>query len=57
MGQKLAWAIMRLTLAQLFFKFDLEAAGQVDDFGLQNNYMFWEKRALKVKIRPRGGLE
>lgn len=56
-GQKLAWAIMRLTLAWLFFKFDLEVAGQVDDFGLQNNFMFWEKRALEVEIRTRQTLE
>lgn len=53
MGQKLAWAIMRLTLARLFFRFNLEAAEQVGDFGLQNNFMFWEKRALNVEIQPR----
>lgn len=56
-GQKLAWAIMRVTLARLLFRFDIEAVEQVGDFGLQNNYMFWKKRALEVEIRPRGGLE
>jgi hypothetical protein len=48
---------MRVTLARLFFKFDLEAAGQIDDFGFQSNFMFWEKRALDVEIRARELLE
>jgi cytochrome P450 len=52
-GQKLAWVIMRLTLARLFFAFDLEAFDCVQDFGLQNTFVFWEKRALKVEIRRR----
>lgn len=53
-GQKLAWAIMRLTLARVFFSFNLEAAeGPVHDFGVQKTFIFWEKRVLKVEVRQR----
>jgi cytochrome P450 len=53
MGQKLAWTIMRLTLARLFFAFDMEAVDYVDDFGLQKTFIFWEKKTLKVQLRKR----
>ncbi|CBX97259.1 hypothetical protein IAQ61_007329 [Plenodomus lingam] len=50
-GQKLAWTIMRLTLARLLFSFDLHAAEKPRDFGTQKTYIFWEKRSLKVELR------
>ncbi|KAH7374279.1 benzoate 4-monooxygenase cytochrome-like protein P450 [Pyrenochaeta sp. MPI-SDFR-AT-0127] len=50
-GQKLAWAVMRLTLANILFTFDLTAVEEVGDFGQQKTYIFWEKRPLKVKLQ------
>lgn len=52
-GQKLAWAIMRLTLARLFFTFDMDALEHIRDFGEQNTYIVWEKRPLKLCLRLR----
>ncbi|KAH7065753.1 benzoate 4-monooxygenase cytochrome-like protein P450 [Paraphoma chrysanthemicola] len=49
-GQKLAWSIMRLTLARLLFTFDMKIVDGIEDFGNQKTYIFWEKRPLKVKI-------
>jgi cytochrome P450 len=46
LGQKLAWAITRLTLARLLFSFDLRMVDEPRDFGDQKTYIFWEKRAL-----------
>ncbi|KAJ4331982.1 hypothetical protein N0V87_008722 [Didymella glomerata] len=51
-GQKLAWAIMRLTLARLLYAFDLTAKGSIEPFGSQKTYIFWEKRPLQVQLRP-----
>lgn len=50
-GQKLAWAIMRLTLAKLLFMFDISAVDEVADFGSQKTYIFWEKRTIKIKVK------
>ncbi|KAF3037521.1 hypothetical protein E8E12_007436 [Didymella heteroderae] len=50
-GQKLAWAIMRLTLARLLYAFNLEPTHNVPDFGMQKTYIFWEKAPLKVNFR------
>ncbi|KAJ8113006.1 hypothetical protein OPT61_g4758 [Boeremia exigua] len=49
-GQKLAWVIMRLTLARTLFSFNLSAVDHVADFGEQRSYIFWEKAALRVKM-------
>ncbi|KAJ4986130.1 cytochrome P450 [Stagonosporopsis vannaccii] len=49
-GQKLAWAIMRLTLARILFSFDLKPVHHVADFGKQKTYIFWEKTALRVSM-------
>lgn len=49
-GQKLAWAIMKLTLARTLFSFNIEAVDHVADFGEQKTYIFWEKAALRVKL-------
>jgi cytochrome P450 len=52
-GQKLAMAMMRLTLARLLYSFDMKAIGEVEDFGAQKTYIFWEKKPLKVELRLR----
>lgn len=52
-GQKLAWSIMRLTLARLLFSFDLQAVGDLGDFGDQNTYLFWDKKPLNVELQSR----
>lgn len=51
LGQKLAWAEMRLALAHLLFAFDVAPAEPVRDFGMQNTYIFWEKRPLRIELR------
>ncbi|KAH7408499.1 benzoate 4-monooxygenase cytochrome-like protein P450 [Phaeosphaeria sp. MPI-PUGE-AT-0046c] len=50
-GQKLAWAIMRLTLARLLYKFDMQLVSDASDFGEQKTYMFWEKKPLNIELR------
>ncbi|KAH7126579.1 benzoate 4-monooxygenase cytochrome-like protein P450 [Dendryphion nanum] len=50
-GQKLAWAEMRLVLARLLFTFNIEAREETRDFGEQETYMFWEKRPLNIELR------
>lgn len=49
-GQKLAWAIMRLTLAKTLFSFEIKAVDRVVDFGEQKTYIFWEKAAIRVNM-------
>jgi cytochrome P450 len=53
LGQKLAWAIMRLTLARLLYAFDLRVVEGPGDFGDQKTYIFWEKKPLNIELRPR----
>ncbi|KAF1952725.1 benzoate 4-monooxygenase cytochrome-like protein P450 [Byssothecium circinans] len=55
MGQKLAWAEMRLVLARLLWAFDLKAVDEVKDFGEQKTFMFWHKEDLRVELRERDG--
>ena len=50
-GQKLAWAEMRLVLARLLFTFDMSAKDETMEFGEQETYMFWEKQPLNVELR------
>jgi cytochrome P450 len=52
-GKKLAWSIMRLTLARLLFSFDLKMVDEARDFGDQKTYIFWEKRPLNIELRLR----
>jgi cytochrome P450 len=51
---KLAYAEMRLIVARLLFNFDLRLADgeQSFDWGEQETYIFWEKRALNVVVTP-----
>lgn len=53
-GKKLAWAVMRLTLARLLFGFDLRMVDEPRDFGEQNTYIFWEKRPLHLQLSRKG---
>jgi cytochrome P450 len=53
LGQKLAWAIMRLTLTRLLYSFDLRIVEGPGDFGDQKTYIFWEKKSLNIELRPR----
>jgi cytochrome P450 len=50
-GQKLAWSIMRLTLARMLFSFDMKMVDGPKDFGEQKTYIFWEKRPLNIELR------
>jgi cytochrome P450 len=54
-GQKFAWAEMRLTLACLIYRFDISSASTegLRDFGDQKTFIFWEKQPLKVRLKPR----
>ncbi|KAF2106482.1 cytochrome P450 [Lophiotrema nucula] len=54
-GQKLAWAEMRLSLARLLFAFDIAPAPghTVSDFGEQKTHFFWEKGPLMLELRPK----
>jgi cytochrome P450 len=51
-GQSLAYAEMRLILARIFFTFDIELADAADvwDWGSQETFIFWEKKALNVRL-------
>ena len=51
-GQSLAYAEMRLILARLLFVFDIELADAADvwDWGIQNSFIFWEKKPLDVRV-------
>ncbi|TLD03255.1 uncharacterized protein PgNI_12474 [Pyricularia grisea] len=52
-GKNLAYAEMRVTLARLFWKFDLELVpGQDDWMDSQPNTSVWHKNDLMVKLKP-----
>ena len=58
LGMKLAWAEMRLVLARLVWTFDLEGVRGGEGQGLeswveQQSFIFWEKRALEVRLTER----
>lgn len=50
-GQKLAWAIMRLTLARMVYAFDMEHIKGPQDFGDSLTYVSWEKKETIVGMR------
>ncbi|KAF2027984.1 benzoate 4-monooxygenase cytochrome-like protein P450 [Setomelanomma holmii] len=52
-GQKLAWSIMRLTLARLLYSFNMKVVDGLEDFGDQKTYIFWEKRPMQVELQNR----
>jgi cytochrome P450 len=52
-GQKLAWMIMRLSIARLIYSFDLQAVEELRDFGEQKTYIFWNKQSLRTELQLR----
>ena len=49
----LAYAEMRLILAKVLYKFDLELVDKEQDwFGEQKCFTLWEKGALMVNLKP-----
>jgi cytochrome P450 len=54
-GQKFAWAEMRLILARLLYAFDItwDVAPRIKDWGEQQTFIFWQKDPLMVRLKPR----
>ncbi|KAF1847536.1 benzoate 4-monooxygenase cytochrome-like protein P450 [Cucurbitaria berberidis CBS 394.84] len=53
-GQRLAWAVLRLTLSKILFTFDTKAVEERGEFSDQKIYIFWEKKPLMVELRLSG---
>lgn len=51
-GQGIAWAEMRLILANLVWAFDIEAVRAVD-WAQQKTYIIWQKKPFDVWLRRR----
>ncbi|KAK3067690.1 hypothetical protein LTR53_015295, partial [Teratosphaeriaceae sp. CCFEE 6253] len=54
-GQKFAWAEMRLILARLLYTFEISWASTptIDDWGQQQTFIFWQKERLKIRLTLR----
>ncbi|KAK1069987.1 hypothetical protein LTR74_004384 [Friedmanniomyces endolithicus] len=54
-GQKFAWAEMRLILARMLYVFDISWATTpaIDDWGQQQTFIFWQKQPLEVRLTLR----
>ena len=58
-GQRLAWAEMRLVLARLLYAFDIDLVDRKQqdqrnfDFVNQKTFIFWEKEPLMVRLKAR----
>ncbi|KAK4502595.1 hypothetical protein PRZ48_006021 [Zasmidium cellare] len=54
-GEKFAWAEMRVILARLFFNFDVSltdtSSSTIKDWGEQKTFIFWQKEQLEVKLK------
>ena len=48
----LAYAEMRLIMAKILFRYDLELVDKQNDWMNQKVFTFWEKQPLMVKLRP-----
>jgi cytochrome P450 len=58
LGKNLAYAEMRLTVARLFWNFDIDLMPDQDDwFTSQQCFFLWRKGPLMVKLRKRAGVE
>ena len=44
---------MRLLIARVFWRFDLELQPQSANWNQQKSYLLWEKRPMFVKLIPR----
>ncbi len=53
LGQSLAYLEMRLILARLLWKFDIEQDGKPWAWEEQKTWILWEKKPLNVRIRKR----
>ncbi|ELR05414.1 hypothetical protein VC83_03574 [Pseudogymnoascus destructans] len=51
-GRNLAYAEMRLILAQVLWNFDMELAPESDNWANQKIFSFWQKGPLYVKLTP-----
>lgn len=55
LGEKFAWAEMRVILARLLFSFDLSLAepgsSTIRDWGKQKTFIFWQKEKLNVRLK------
>ncbi|KAK2596069.1 hypothetical protein N8I77_013577 [Diaporthe amygdali] len=51
-GQNMAMHEMRLLLATLLFKFDLELCEGCENWATQKSYALWIKQPLKVRVKP-----
>ncbi|KAM5350928.1 hypothetical protein ACJ41O_003651 [Fusarium nematophilum] len=49
-GKNLAYAEMRLILARLLWKFDVELLQECKDWDKQKSFLLWEKGALRVTL-------
>ena len=53
-GKNLAYLEMRLVVARVLYRFDVElAAGQDDWHSSQNAYLVWDKGPLNIMLKPR----
>ncbi|PSN70543.1 benzoate 4-monooxygenase cytochrome-like protein P450 [Corynespora cassiicola Philippines] len=53
LGQKLAMAEMRLTIARILFSFDINAAQEVRDFAEQQTFFVWQRKPLNIGLKLR----
>ncbi|KFY92053.1 hypothetical protein V500_04337 [Pseudogymnoascus sp. VKM F-4518 (FW-2643)] len=51
-GRNLAYAEMRLILAQVIWNFDMELAAESENWADQKIFSLWEKEPLQVKLTP-----
>ncbi|KAK3619658.1 hypothetical protein LTR56_023881 [Elasticomyces elasticus] len=54
-GQKFAWAEMRLILARLLYTFDIswDRTPTINDWGQQQTFIFWQKEPLEIRLTLR----
>ncbi|KAF7891458.1 uncharacterized protein EAF02_001783 [Botrytis sinoallii] len=52
-GRNLAYNEMRVILARIIWRFDLELCPDSQAWDVQNSYTFWEKPPLMCKLTPR----
>jgi cytochrome P450 len=52
LGQNMAMHEMRLVLARVFFRFDLEVCEESRGWTEQRAFVLWEKKPLFCRLRP-----
>lgn len=55
-GYRFAWAEMRLILARLLYTFDISwgATPNINDWGEQQTFIFWQKDPLQICLKLAG---